>query len=39
MRKRKKMNRKASKKLFSQTAGASKRNAPRAVPMRGGIRL
>nr|QJB20243.1 MAG: hypothetical protein [Microvirus sp.] len=37
---RKKMNGKASRKLFSKTASMShKRNANRGNPMRGGIRL
>lgn len=37
---RQKMNRKASKRLFSKTASMThKRNANRGNPMRGGIRL
>lgn len=39
-KKRSKMSRKASKKLFTKTAkGTNKKNVPTAAPMRGGIRL
>lgn len=37
---RSKMSRKSSKKLFRKTASRThKKNVPRAMPMRGGIRL
>lgn len=40
MKKRSKMTRSGSKKLFSKTASRThKKNVPKAIPMRGGIRL
>lgn len=40
MKKRMKMSRTASKKLFSKTGSRThKKNVPKAMPMRGGIRL
>lgn len=40
MAKRMRMSRKASKKLFSKTGSRThKKNIPRGMPMRGGIRL
>lgn len=40
MKKRQKMSRSGSKKLFRKTASKThKKNVPKAMPMRGGIRL
>lgn len=39
MRKRRKMNRRKSKKLFSRTGGRTHVKNIRSAPMRGGIRL